>query len=90
LNISNDGWVQVPVGLDDEDEKLAMRGFKIERKDAKYIEVRREKKDDSDDDDDVSYAGSEYTIVEQFGCALYPIMSEDEMAEEKQEGCSMM
>jgi len=39
LVVKNEGWVQTPV-RDSDDEVIRMRGFKIERKDQKYIEIK--------------------------------------------------
>lgn len=88
LVVKNDGWVQTPVA-DDDDEKIAMRGFRMSRKDAKYIEVRSSEKEQ--DDDDKSDDGTEYIIEEQFGCALFPVQSGEEELVKTQEGaCSIM
>jgi UDP-sugar pyrophosphorylase len=89
LVVKNDGWEQVPVSTH-EDEKIAMRGFYLDRKDARYIEVRAEdptklKEDDTSVDDH-----DEYIVEEQYGCALYPIKSDEEVVEEKAGGCSIM
>jgi UDP-sugar pyrophosphorylase len=95
LVVKNDGWLQVPAFGDDETEQVKMRGFKIERKDARYIEVNAkdpkkalEKEDDNSDDD-----ATEYVIEEQFACGgLYPVLSSEEVVAEKKAegGCSMM
>jgi UDP-sugar pyrophosphorylase len=93
LVVKNDGWVQEPEPNSD-DEKIKMRGFKIERIDARYIEVKSkggEGADDEDSDDGMD----EYVIEEQVGCAglsLYPILSNEEVvAENKPDtGCAIM
>ena len=87
LQVTNDGWVFVPVSKHD-DEKIAMRGFELDRKDARYIEVRSK---EPIGDDDGSATGSEYIVEEQYGCALYPVRSDEEVIQEKSEGgCSVM
>jgi UDP-sugar pyrophosphorylase len=54
LKVRNDGWVQVPVS-DSTDEVIAMRGFIIHRKDARYVEVHtKDGEVDNTDDDDTS------------------------------------
>ena len=72
LVVKNDGWEQVPVSRDS-DEKIVMRGFRMNRKDAKYIEIRSE--NSKEEDDDKSDDGTEYVVKEQFGCALFPLKS---------------
>ncbi len=88
LKVQNDGWEFIPVETHD-DEKIAMRGYEIDRKDARYIEVRA-KDVLSSEDDDISEDGTEYLVEEQFGCALYPIRSGEEVVEERSEGCNIM
>lgn len=87
LVVKNAGWELTPVP-DDPDEKIAMRGFKMNRKDARYIEVRS-----SDpkalEEDDKSDDGTEYILEEQYGCALYPVQSGEEVVDE-QGGCGIM
>lgn len=87
LVVKNDGWEQVPVAKD-EDEKIQMRGFRINRKDAKYIEVRSS--DDKPEEDDMSDEGTEYIVEEQYGCALFPVKSGEELVKTKEGGCSIM
>eukprot|EP00934_Nitzschia_sp_Nitz4_P008011 Nitzschia sp. Nitz4//scaffold165_size50357//3008//5415//NITZ4_007013-RA/size50357-processed-gene-0.1-mRNA-1//1//CDS//3329538108//8001//frame0 len=91
LVVTNDGWVQVPVE-NDPDEKIAMRGFRMDRKDARYIEVQRKNPNAlADEDDDKSQdEGTEYILEEQYGCALYPVKSNEEVVEEKEGGCHIM
>jgi len=87
LVVKNDGWRMVRTSNEDVDEVIAMRGFDIDRKDARYIEVRAENPKEDDDD---SAADSEYVLEEQYGCALYPSRSDMELVEEKGQGCSVM
>lgn len=90
LKVNNEGWVFVPVSSKHEDEKIAMRGYELDRKDARYIEVRS-KDPTNGADDDISMTGSEYIVEEQFGCALYPVRSGEEVLQEKADGgCSIM
>lgn len=90
LKVENEGWEFVPVSTH-EDEKIAMRGFEINRKDARYIEVRlKEPAAPALADDDESSVGSEYIVEEQYGCALYPVRSGEEVIETKSGGCSLM
>lgn len=90
LIVKNDGWVQVPVSTHD-DEKIAMRGFQLERKDARYIEVRAKDPTKLKEDDDSMGDEDEYIVEEQYGCALYPVQSGDEEAKKEEEGgCSIM
>ena len=85
LVVKNDGWVQVPVSTHD-DETIAMRGFQLDRKDSRYIEVRAKDPATLEADDNSSADGSEYVVEEQYGCALYPVQSNEEILEEKAEG----
>lgn len=87
LVVKNDGWVFKPASKTESDEIVAMRGFDIDRQDARYIEVRAKV---PKEDDDNSAVGSEYVVEEQYGCALYPVRSDMEVVEEKAEGCSIM
>lgn len=89
LVVKNDGWKFVPPQEKEPDETIAMRGFEIDRVDARYIEVRAKDPAELEDDDD-SAADSEYVLEEQYGCALYPVRSDIEVVEEKSEGCSIM
>jgi UDP-sugar pyrophosphorylase len=84
LVVVNDGWVQVP-DIDNPDEKIKMRGFKIDRRDSRYIEVKS-KTADLQDEDDISEDGSEYVIEEQnFACgAIYPVLSSEVVVGEKE------
>jgi UDP-sugar pyrophosphorylase len=63
LKVKNPGWVQKPV-KDSKDEVIQMRGFIIERKDARYVEVHAEpgKKDSSKSDDTSITAESPYEV----------------------------
>jgi UDP-sugar pyrophosphorylase len=84
LVVKNDGWVQVPE-IDNPDEKIQMRGFSIDRRDSRYIEVRS-KTANLQDEDDISEDGSNYVIEEHnFVCgSIYPALSSEEVVAEKE------
>ena len=94
LVVKNSGWVQVP-DIDNPDEKIKMRGFKIDRKDGRHIVVKSKT---ANQNDDISEDGSEYVIEEQnFVCgSIYPVPSNVKEREPKygcptpDSGCSMM
>jgi UDP-sugar pyrophosphorylase len=65
LVVKNDGWVQVPV-KDSPDEVIAMRGFIIDRRDARYVEVQTKE----DAPDDTSIKGNEEYEVEDSYCGV--------------------
>ena len=95
LVVKNDGWVQVPVEHH-VDERLEMRGFTINRKDAKYIEINmpeteRPVRKTSFDDEET------YILDEQYGCSLSTGVTTDEPLEEGEDdergeegGCSII
>jgi UDP-sugar pyrophosphorylase len=91
LVVKNDGWVLEPVSSHD-DEIVAMRGFQLDRKDARYIEVRAKDPSKLNDDDASDDDHSVYIVEEQYGCALYPIQSNEKVVLEKKPegGCSIM
>jgi UDP-sugar pyrophosphorylase len=63
LTVNNAGWVQKPV-KDSKDEVIQMRGFFIDRKDARYVEVHADpakKKSDKPDDSSIT-AESPYEV----------------------------
>lgn len=90
LVVKNDGWVQVPTEKHS-DERIEMRGFTIDRKDAKYIEIstpedKPAKKNSFDDEE-------EYILEEQYGRPLSTgIMKGGKAMEgdEEEGGCSIM
>jgi len=76
LVVKNDGWIQVPKQRH-RDERIAMRGFTIDRKDAKYIEIslseeeQQQQQQQSTTVRKTSYDGEEtYILEEQYGCPL--------------------
>mmetsp|Transcript_51498 Transcript_51498/g.124350 ORF Transcript_51498/g.124350 Transcript_51498/m.124350 type:complete len:364 (+) Transcript_51498:142-1233(+) len=67
LVVKNDGWVQVPTKNDDsQDEIIRMRGFVIDRRDARYVEVQTRE----DIPDDTSIKGNDEYEVEDSHCGI--------------------
>ena len=64
LVVKNDGWVQVPEP-ESADEKIAMRGYGMDRKDARHIEV---KSMNAIIEDDISEDGTEYVVEDRIAC----------------------
>jgi UDP-sugar pyrophosphorylase len=66
LVVKNDGWVRHAV-TETTNELVAMRGFKIERKDQKNIEVRKEVAPEDRKKEDESDGGSEWVETQETG-----------------------
>ncbi|KAL3907249.1 MAG: hypothetical protein SGILL_008948, partial [Bacillariaceae sp.] len=70
LQVKNKGWVQTPV-KDSKDEVINMRGFIVDRKDARYVEVHADPaKKDGDLADDSSIANDGPYEVEGGLCGV--------------------
>jgi UDP-sugar pyrophosphorylase len=96
LVVKNDGWVQVPDPVS-KDEKIAMRGFKMDRKDARYIEVKaKDSQAPVVDTDDNSDDGTEYLVEDRVACGgleLGPSVEEEDFVAARSPentGCSIM
>jgi UDP-sugar pyrophosphorylase len=59
LVVKNDGWVQVAV-TDHADEKIRMRGFEIDRKDAQYVGAESKG----------IASGAQFAVEDRFGCGI--------------------
>ena len=82
LVVKNDGWVKVHDGHS-EDEVTRMRGYYLHRKDARTIEVQRNKEGAegaAEDDDD-----EEFVVQETNGCMTFTTSPED-----GEPGCSIL
>ncbi|KAL3932608.1 MAG: hypothetical protein SGARI_003920, partial [Bacillariaceae sp.] len=61
LQVKNKGWIQTPV-KDSKDEVIRVRGFIVDRKDARYVEVHADSKKKDKAHDNSFTAGDPYEV----------------------------